>query len=125
VKEKINDMDILLKFNARDFPGPNYLLQDCTELEEKRLRPVEHLLMLKTLSTLTLTVKGNSMKVEENNEKLISTMNKNTAALIRAIEGIGKSGKSKKISDNNIIGIKISKINKITSHHVTVTIAFA
>ena len=85
-----------MKFDARDHPGPNYLLQDCDELKEKRLRPAEHLLMLNAVSNLTL-------KIKENNKYLIETMNKNTRLLIEAIKGIGRSGGSKESSDNDII----------------------
>lgn len=35
VKEEITDNDILLKFSARDYPKPNYLLMDC---DERRLK---------------------------------------------------------------------------------------
>ncbi|CAG8728915.1 25130_t:CDS:2, partial [Dentiscutata erythropus] len=62
VKKKISDLDILLKFDVRDFSGPNYLLQDCAELEDKRLRPAEHLLMLNAVSNLSLAVE----KIEGN-----------------------------------------------------------
>ncbi|RGB27186.1 hypothetical protein C1646_819912 [Rhizophagus diaphanus] len=96
VKEKIEEnADILLKFDARDHPGPNYLLQDCDELEKKRLRPAEHLLMLGAMTNLML-------KIDENNKNLIETMNKNTILLVEAIKGIGISGESKKSFDSDI-----------------------
>src|SRR5436190_1305950 len=84
-----------LKFNSMDHLGPNYLLQDCDELKEKRLRPAEHLLMLKAVSNLTSKIEDNNKKliekIEDNNKNLIETMNKNTVLLIEAIKGIGKS----------------------------------
>lgn len=38
VKKQVKDTDILLKFNVRDFSGPNYLPQGCTKLEKERLQ---------------------------------------------------------------------------------------
>nr|CAG8684081.1 12874_t:CDS:2 [Entrophospora candida] len=119
LKKRIKDEDILLKFNTRDFPGPNYLLQDCDELEEKRLQQAEHLAMLNAVSdlktsvsdlktsfsnlttsfsnlttsfsNLTTSVSNLTTSVEKGNEKTISTMNDNTLKLIDAIKNIGKS----------------------------------
>jgi hypothetical protein len=73
VKMKIKDGDVLLKFNTRDYSGPNYFLQDCDELENKKLRSTEHLLMLNTISDLN------------------TTMNDNTAAILGALNNVGKS----------------------------------
>ncbi|CAG8680199.1 15776_t:CDS:2, partial [Funneliformis caledonium] len=99
-KEKGKAFDLYPFFStlkkSAETPGSNYLLQDYDELEEKRLRPAEHLLMLDAVSNLTL-------KIEENNKNLIETMNKNTILHIEAIKGIRKSGESKESSDSNII----------------------
>lgn len=67
-------------------------------MEAKRLRLAERMLMLKAISNLSLAVENVEKgfeKFENNNEnnfeKLVSTMNENTVALIRALEGLGKS----------------------------------
>ncbi|KAF0375121.1 parep15, putative coiled-coil protein: PROVISIONAL [Gigaspora margarita] len=95
VKKRISDLDILLKFNARDFSGPNYLLQDCAELEKKRLRPAEYLLMLKAVSSFESSVEKLEKsyekiitKMEESTEKIIDAMSANTLLLIKALEKI-------------------------------------
>ncbi|CAG8598457.1 14056_t:CDS:2 [Funneliformis caledonium] len=109
VEEKIEEnADILLKFDARDHPRPNYLLQDYDELKEKRLRPAEHLLMLDAMTNLTLKIDENNKnfieKIDENNKNLIETMNKNTILLVEAIKGIRISGESKESSNSDITG---------------------
>jgi hypothetical protein len=94
VKEKLTDSDILLEFNARDYPKPNYLPKDCAELEEKRLRSAEHLLMLKVIYNLKGNIKENNalmLKAISNLNDNIKENNKNIKALIKAIESMGKS----------------------------------
>ena len=34
--------EMISKLNARKYPGPNYLLEDCMELERQRLQLAEH-----------------------------------------------------------------------------------
>ncbi|CAG8790593.1 10638_t:CDS:2, partial [Dentiscutata erythropus] len=100
VKKRISDPDVLLKFNVRDFSGLNYLLQDCAELEDKKLRPAEHLLVLNAVSNLSLAVekidrnlsmlKDNNAalvkRIEGNQRNLISTLNNNNAALVERLD---------------------------------------
>ncbi|PKY48532.1 hypothetical protein RhiirA4_464162 [Rhizophagus irregularis] len=81
VREKITNSDISLKFSARDYPEPNYLLIDCDELENERLRSAEHLLMLNAIQALnenfTDTMKENTKVLEALNKNFTDTMKEN------------------------------------------------
>ena len=46
LKDMVADKDILSKLNTRNYPGPNYLLENCMELEQQRLQSAEHQFML-------------------------------------------------------------------------------
>ncbi|GBC09210.1 hypothetical protein RclHR1_00870001 [Rhizophagus clarus] len=89
IKKLIETNETLFKLNARDYPGPNYLLQHCAELEEQRLSQVEHQCTLATIS-----------KLSENVEKLSENVGENNKILSKLSENVG---------ENNIIFSKLSE----------------
>ncbi|CAB4480397.1 unnamed protein product [Rhizophagus irregularis] len=60
VKGIVMNKVTLSKLNARNFPGPNYLLKDCTELEQQRLQSAEHQCMLASITKLSEFVKNSN-----------------------------------------------------------------
>ena len=74
VKEMVSNQVILSKLNARNYPGPNYSLKDCMELEKERLQSAEHQTMLAGITKLSETV-------ESGNKSLLGAINSLTDAI--------------------------------------------
>lgn len=70
----VSNKEILSKLKVRNYPGPNYLLKDCMELEQQRLQLAEHQCMLTGINKLSDTV-------EVGNKSLIDTINSLTDAI--------------------------------------------
>ncbi|RGB29751.1 hypothetical protein C1646_672242 [Rhizophagus diaphanus] len=91
VKGKVMNKITLSKLNARNYPGPNYLLKDCTELEQQRLQSAEHQYMLASVTKL-------SVSVENSNKSFIDAISSLTIAinsLNRLVEDKDKKDKPK------------------------------
>ncbi|EXX59901.1 uncharacterized protein OCT59_000363 [Rhizophagus irregularis] len=74
VKGIVTNKITLSKLNTRNYPGPNYLLKDCTELEQQRLQLAEHQYMLASITKL-------SVSVENSNKSLIDAISSLTVAI--------------------------------------------
>ena len=62
--------EMILNLNARDYPGPNYSLKDCTGLEQ-RLQLAESHYMSTGITKLSETVENLSETVDSGNKCLI------------------------------------------------------
>ncbi|CAI2168436.1 3128_t:CDS:2 [Funneliformis geosporum] len=83
LKNIVKSREIIAKMNARKYPGPNYLLKDCMELEQQRLQSAEHQNMLNINNSLVNTINNNF-------NSLINTINNNNNTLVNAIEKLSK-----------------------------------
>lgn len=74
VKGIVTNKITLSKLNAKNYPGLNYLLKDCTELEQQCLQLAEHQCMLASITKL-------SVSVENSNKSLIDAISSLTVAI--------------------------------------------
>ena len=82
--------EMILKLNARDYPGPNYSLKDCTGLEQ-RLQLAESHYMSTGITKLSETVENSHktlIKLSETVEKQSETIENGNKALIEAIASL-------------------------------------
>ncbi|GBC03486.1 hypothetical protein RclHR1_05140020 [Rhizophagus clarus] len=89
VKRMVTNKETLSKLNARNYPGPNYLLKDCMELEQQRLQSAEHQCMLASVAKLSETsesVNNSLVNAITSLSTAVSSLNKHVEILIKKDE---------------------------------------
>jgi len=95
--------EMISNLNARNYPGPNYLLKDCMELEQQRLQLAEHQYMSTGITKISETVEnGNKtlIKLSETVENLSETVDSGNKYLIEAITSLTGAIKDLKKSND-------------------------
>jgi len=113
LKKMVNSREIIAKMNARNYPGPNYLLKDCMELEQQRLQSAEHQHMLNINNSLVNAINNNNNSlvntINNNNNSLVNTINNNFNSLVDAINNNNNSLVNAINNNFNSFAEKLSK----------------